>query len=49
MKRGGIKDPLIVPSLNAQYPILFKIYEYDILTQPGEKYSVHRTEHKSTT
>jgi alpha-L-fucosidase 2 len=49
MKRGGIKDPLIVPSLNAQYPILFKIYKYDILTQPGEIYSVHRTEHKSTT
>ena len=28
--------------LRAQYPLLYKIYEYDIQTQPGEKYTLHR-------
>ncbi len=42
MKRGAIKDPLIASGLNAQYPMLFRTYEYDIQTQPGEKYTVYR-------
>ena len=43
MKRGSIKEPLVAAGLRAQYPLLYKIYEYDIQTQPGEKYTLHRT------
>ena len=43
MKRGAIKEPLVAAGLRAQYPLLYKIYEYDIQTQPGEKYTLHRT------
>lgn len=42
MKRGDIKEPLVAAGLRAQYPLLYKIYEYDIQTQPGEKYTLHR-------
>lgn len=42
MKRGNIKEPLVAAGLRAQYPLLYKIYEYDIQTQPGEKYTLHR-------
>lgn len=42
MKRGSIKEPLVAAGLRAQYPLLYKIYEYDIQTQPGEKYTLHR-------
>ena len=42
MKRATIKEPLISAGLNAQYPMLYKVYEYDIATQPGEKYVVKR-------
>ena len=42
MKRGDIKDPLVAEGLKAQYPILYRIYEYDIQTRPGEKYILQR-------
>lgn len=42
MKREAIKEPLVAAGLRAQYPLLYKIYEYDIQTQPGEKYTLHR-------
>lgn len=42
MKRGSIKEPLVAAGLRAQYPLLYKIYEYDIQTQPGEKYTLYR-------
>ena len=42
MKCGAIKEPLVAAGLRAQYPLLYKIYEYDIQTQPGEKYTLHR-------
>ncbi len=42
MKRGDIQEPLVAAGLRAQYPLLYKIYEYDIQTQPGEKYTLHR-------
>lgn len=42
MKRGNIKKPLVAEGLRAQYPILYKIYEYDIQTVPGEKYVLQR-------
>ena len=29
MKRGSIKEPLVAAGLRAQYPLLYKIYEYD--------------------
>ena len=42
MKRGDIKEPLVAEGLKAQYPILYRIYEYDIQTRPGEKYTLQR-------
>ena len=42
MKRGAIKEPLVAAGLRAQYPLLYRIYEYDIQTRPGEKYTLHR-------
>lgn len=33
-----IKDPLVTPNLNPQWPILYKTYEYDIETEKGKTY-----------
>lgn len=42
MRSATIKEPLISPVIKAQYPILYKTYEYDIQTQPGGKYILKR-------
>lgn len=42
MENGDIKKPLLASGLKAQYPMLYQIYEYDIPTQAGHKYEVHR-------
>lgn len=42
MENGDIKEPLLAAGLKAQYPMLYQIYEYDIPTQAGGKYEVHR-------
>lgn len=42
MKHGTIRKPLIASGLKAQYPLLYKIYEYDIQTRPGETYILQR-------
>lgn len=44
MENGDIKEPLLAAGLKAQYPMLYQIYEYDIPTQAGGKYEVHRAE-----
>ena len=44
MKSAQIKEPLTSSLIKAQYPSLYKVYEYDINTSPGESYSVSRAE-----
>ncbi len=40
MKRGAIKEPLVSPGLRAQYPMLYRVYEYDVETKAGGKYVI---------
>jgi len=40
--RPTIKDPLISEKINPQFPILYKVYEYDIQTEAGKTYSFVR-------
>ena len=42
MNSASIKEPLISTGLKAQYPMLYKIYEYDMQTIPGREYVVRR-------
>lgn len=37
-----IKDPVISQKITPQYPILYKVYEYDVETTPGGIYRVKR-------
>lgn len=39
---ADIKTPLISKEINPQYPLLYKIYEYDITTEAGKTYSFER-------
>lgn len=41
-QNADIKKPLIAEGLDAEYPILYKIYEYDIDTQAGDEYILER-------
>lgn len=41
-KESTIKSPLISKEINPQYPALYKVYEYDIMTEPGQEYTVER-------
>ena len=41
-QNADIKKPLIAEGLDAEYPILYKIYEYDIDTQAGNEYILER-------
>lgn len=41
-KEATIKSPLISKEINPQYPTLYKVYEYDIMTEPGQEYTVER-------
>lgn len=41
-KEATIKSPLISKEINPQYPALYKVYEYDIMTEPGQEYIVER-------
>lgn len=36
--RAEVRAPLVSPAINPQYPILYKVYEYDVQTRPGESY-----------
>lgn len=37
-----IKEPLISKTINPEYPVLYKVYEYDLMTQPGMDYVLVR-------
>jgi alpha-L-fucosidase 2 len=39
---ASIKDPLVSDKINPQLPMLYKIYEYDIITEAGKSYSFTR-------
>ncbi|WP_321335451.1 glycoside hydrolase family 95 protein [uncultured Bacteroides sp.] len=41
-RRANIKTPLVSKSINSQYPILYKTYEYDIMTEAGKRYEFER-------
>ena len=38
-----IKEPVVSKLINPQVPVLYGTYEYDIVTQPGEDYSLERS------
>ena len=42
MRSADIKEPLLAPGLHPLHPLLYKIYEYDIQTEPGQTYVVER-------
>lgn len=37
-----IKEPLISKTINPEYPVLYKVYEYDLMTEPGMDYVLVR-------
>ena len=37
-----IRQPLVSPAIHPQYPELKRVYEYDIMTEPGQDYYVER-------
>lgn len=41
-KEAAIKTPLISKEINPQYPALYKVYEYDVMTEPGQEYIIER-------
>ena len=41
-KEAAIKAPLISKEINPQYPALYKVYEYDVMTEPGQEYIIER-------
>lgn len=41
-QRASIKLPLVSREINPQYPFLYKVYEYDLLTEAGKDYAVER-------
>ena len=41
-KTADIKEPLVSKEINPQYPLLYKVYEYDIMTQQGHSYTFKR-------
>lgn len=43
---SAIKEPLISKDINPQLPMLYNIYEYDIVTQPGKEYVIVRAGNK---
>ncbi|MFV0340004.1 MAG: glycosyl hydrolase family 95 catalytic domain-containing protein, partial [Parachlamydiaceae bacterium] len=41
-KTANIKEPLVSKEVNPQYPLLYKVYEYDLMTQPNQSYTFRR-------
>lgn len=37
-----IKRPLISKKICPQYPLLYRVYEYDVMTEPGKSYCFER-------
>ena len=42
MSSADIKEPLLASELCPQYPMLYKVYEYDIVTKAGGEYIIRR-------
>ena len=40
--QAEIKEPLVTKEINPQYPALYKVYEYDLMTEQGQDYIVER-------
>lgn len=47
-QQADIKEPLVSKELHPQYPVLYKVYEYDLMTTPGQEYTVVRGVKKSS-
>ncbi len=41
-KTAQIKEPLVSGEIKPQYPLLLKVYEYDLMTEPGQVYDLTR-------
>ena len=40
--QAKIKEPLVSEEINPQYPIIPKVYEYDLATEAGKDYEITR-------
>ena len=40
---ASIKEPLVSKSINPQLPMLYKVYEYDVMTEAGKSYQFERS------
>ena len=43
-EQAQIKKPLVSKEINPQYPVLYKVYEYDLVTDSGKDYVIVRGE-----
>lgn len=41
-KTVSVKEPLVSKEINPQYPVLYKIYEYDLMTEPDKFYILRK-------
>lgn len=41
-RRPDIKEPLVSKEISPQYPLLYKVFEYDVTTRPGQSYTFGR-------
>lgn len=41
-RRAAIKEPLVSKEINPQYPVIPRVYEYDLATEAGKDYVVTR-------
>lgn len=41
-QRADIKEPLVSKEIKPQYPLLYKVFEYDVTTLPGQSYTFGR-------
>lgn len=41
-KCAEIKEPLISEKISPQYPMLYRVYEYDLMTEAGKEYVIRR-------
>lgn len=44
MESARIKTPLMAEGLQPQHPELYRVYEYDLVTKPGQSYAITRGE-----
>lgn len=41
-RQAAIKEPLVSKEINPQYPVILRVYEYDLATEAGKDYVVTR-------